>query len=127
MSEEISFLLPDGEPTVLAQAPHHASGCYLVAPHWPYRPEHLPYVEAEMERLGSPRIRAHWDGEHWRAIEGSHRIAVAAARGTAIVLVPVELDDEFDHDQPSVGRITVRRMLSERLHLSTAFYRMEAG
>lgn len=124
MSRPITFLVPDHQ-TVRVRAPHHSEGCSLVAPHWPYRAAHLLAVEEEMVRRGGPVIRAHWDGENWRAIEGAHRIATAGRTRHVIRIEEVGLEDEFDHDQPSVGRITVERMLRERIYGSDAFYELE--
>ncbi len=52
----------------------------IVAPHEP-EPAKLAKVIDQMTRLGSPKIRAWWDGEKWIALEGSHRLAAAKALG----------------------------------------------
>jgi hypothetical protein len=116
----MDFLVPDTVPMVRIRA--NPPGRCLVAPHWPYRREHLEHVATEMIGRGSCRIRGWFDGRDWRAIEGSHRIWTASRLGVVIDLQSVELEDTFDHDQPEVGRITVRHMLEVRLRTSSAFY-----
>jgi len=66
----------------------------------PNRPvfAHLSGVIREMRVLGSPSIRAWWAGDHWRALEGSHRLASAHHLGLTPTIVSVSLDDAIDHD-----------------------------
>lgn len=59
----------------------------------------LAEVVAIMREMGAPKIRALWCGDHWRAIEGSHRIAAAAQLGLVPEIVEVAEGDEIaDHD-----------------------------
>lgn len=58
----------------------------------------LATVTAEMETMGAPTIRAYWDGEKYIALEGTHRIAAAAALGLDVEIDECELDDEITHD-----------------------------
>lgn len=62
----------------------------LVNPlHHYYRPEHLQHVIREMQRRGPPVLRAHFDGEVWHCMEGTHRLRAALALGLAPMLRPV--------------------------------------
>jgi len=66
--------------------------------HAPF-PERLEEVKAEMLRLGAPKIRVVHCGDHYQALEGSHRIAAAHALGLKPELVVYEQDDEIDITQ----------------------------
>jgi hypothetical protein len=46
----------------------------VLAPNRPQR-HHLAVVTEAMRILGAPAIRAYWIGDHWLALEGSHRLA----------------------------------------------------
>ena len=60
---------------------------------------HLDQVKEEMALLGSPKVRAVWCGDHYRAIEGSHRVAAAAELGHTVEVIDVDLEDVIaDHD-----------------------------
>jgi len=61
----------------------------IVVPNLPDK-DHLEHVAMEMDRLGSPRIRAIWSSVHgvWFAAEGSHRIAAASKKE----MVPIIID-----------------------------------
>lgn len=83
---------------------------YVYAP-CDVRPDRLAEVVAEMRSLGAPTIRVWWAGDHWRALEGSHRLAAAHALGLVPEFVEMRLDDEFEHDfEDCVGR-SVRDVL----------------
>ena len=56
----------------------------------------LETVKAEMQMLGAPTIRVINCGDHYRAIEGSHRLAAAADLGIIPNFVVIEQDDEID-------------------------------
>lgn len=56
----------------------------------------LSGVIAEMEALGAPTIRVVDCGDHYMALEGSHRLAAAHALGLDPVLVIHEQDDIID-------------------------------
>lgn len=58
--------------------------------------KHLAEVVAEMQVLGTPTIRAYWDGEKYWAVEGSHRIAAANQLGLTPIIVEVDEDDIID-------------------------------
>lgn len=62
--------------------------------------ERLAEVRAEMQRLGAPELRALWHEGYgvWLAIEGSHRLAIAAELGLTPVIVPVNWDTQIEHD-----------------------------
>jgi hypothetical protein len=70
---------------------------YIYAPHGP-RPNHIVDVLAEMGQLGAPTIRAYWAGDHWLALEGSHRLAAAYGSGLTPIVIEMNEDDEIDHD-----------------------------
>jgi hypothetical protein len=57
-----------------------------------------------MRRLGSPTIRAIRTRNGWVALEGSHRLAAAAALNKVVYIRPMDPDDViYDHD--FAGRI----------------------
>ena len=56
----------------------------------------LESVKAEMLSLGAPAIRVVDCGDHYMALEGSHRLAAAYALGITPVLSVVEQDEQID-------------------------------
>ena len=70
-------------------------------------PAHLAAVKAEMQRLGAPVLRVIECGDHYMALEGSHRLAAALELGVAPKLIVYGQDvmveiadlDWFDRDQ----------------------------
>jgi hypothetical protein len=64
--------------------------------------DHLETVTAAMREMGAPEIRAFWTGELWLALEGSHRLAAAAALGLTPTLIEMDEADEMvcDIDMP---------------------------
>jgi hypothetical protein len=85
--------------------------------------EKLQEVSKEMETLGSPKIRAIWCGDHYRAIEGSHRIAAASALGVAVEIIEVEMDDVIEnHDlQDLQSSCTVEEIMDYCDYCSAAY------
>lgn len=71
----------------------------LKAPHEPF---YMDDVVEQMKVLGAPRIRAVWRGDHWQALEGSHRIAAARILCLLPRIVPMRLGDKFSHDVDEV-------------------------
>lgn len=74
--------------------------------HLPHQtdPDHLAAVKAEMQRLGAPAVRVVDCGDHYMAIEGTHRLTAAAELGIVPALEILEQDDlveadslDFDH------------------------------
>ena len=61
--------------------------------------DHLAEVISEMEALGAPTIRVVDCGDHYMALEGSHRLAAAHALGLEPTLVIYEQDDMLDITQ----------------------------
>ena len=61
-------------------------------------PAHLATVIEEMKKLGAPKIKAVWCGDHYRAVEGSHRLAACAALDLTPEIVEIEEDEEVEHD-----------------------------
>lgn len=57
--------------------------------------EHLEAVKAEMEKLGSPSIRAIDAGDYLIAVEGSHRLRAAEELGIAVNINVIDEDDEI--------------------------------
>ena len=58
--------------------------------------DHLATVTAEMETLGAPTIRVVDCGDHYIALEGSHRIAAAHALGMEPILEIYDQDDVIE-------------------------------
>jgi hypothetical protein len=74
--------------------------------------DHLAEVIAEMRALGAPTIRVVDCGDHYMALEGSHRLAAAAELGLTPELVVSEQDDVLDitaydwYDEANWGETT---------------------
>lgn len=61
--------------------------------------EKLESVMVEMKRLGPPIIRACWQGDHYCALEGTHRVEAARILGMPVIIQAMDEDDEFEnHD-----------------------------
>lgn len=56
----------------------------------------LEAVKAEMSSLGAPTIRVVDCGDHYMALEGSHRLAAAAELGITPELEVYDQDDTLD-------------------------------
>lgn len=63
-----------------------------------HRPDaaHLARVMQEMASLGAPRIKVVECGDHYAALEGSHRLAAAHEMGLTPLLDVLEQDDPID-------------------------------
>lgn len=83
----------------------------IVAPH-AAEPSKLAEVIAQMETLGAPTIAAHYDGEKYIALEGSHRIAAAVKLGLPITIVEYDEDEEIEHDFDDVQSQLVEDVLA---------------
>jgi len=55
--------------------------------------QHLARIVQEMKVLGAPTIRVVDCGDHYVALEGTHRIAAAAQLGISLILDVLEEDD----------------------------------
>lgn len=68
--------------------------------------KHLVAVVKKMRKLGAPTIRCMYDGEVYKAVEGTHRLAAAAQLGLTPIIVnldpesilPADLIAEADLD-----------------------------
>lgn len=58
--------------------------------------DHLKVVKSEMEKLGAPEIRVVECIDYYVAIEGSHRLAAAAALGLTPTFIVIEQDETID-------------------------------
>lgn len=118
-----NYMEPDYEPDIRARAPE---GHYLVAPHWPFKPILLGYVEREMADREHCLIRAVYDAGVWRAIEGSHRIWVAHKLGVVVTVQPVEEDYLVQHDNSELGIVSAADILGvgAKIRGPEARYRM---
>lgn len=67
--------------------------------HSHYNQDHLDTVKAEMDKLGTPTIKAIWSDcyKMWMAVEGCHRIRAAKELG----LIP-EIDDISDQETVTI-------------------------
>jgi len=61
--------------------------------------DRLEAVKSEMAALGAPTIRVVDCGDHFMALEGSHRLAAAHALGLEPKLLVFEQDDMIDITQ----------------------------
>lgn len=59
-------------------------------------PERLQGIISEMRELGAPTIKAVDCGDHLQALEGSHRLAAAAALGIVPNFEITSQDEEID-------------------------------
>ena len=60
--------------------------------------EHLAQVIAEMRKLGAPTVRVVDCGDHWFALEGTHRLHAAAELGLTPDFVVLAQDSLVDAD-----------------------------
>jgi len=60
------------------------------------RPEHLDAVIASMRGMGAPTIRVVDCGDHYMALEGTHRLHAAQTLGLAPRLVVIDQDADLD-------------------------------
>lgn len=60
------------------------------------RADHMATVKADMLRLGRPTLRVIDCGDHYMALEGSHRLAVACELGIRPEFVVFGQGDEID-------------------------------
>lgn len=60
--------------------------------------DHLVEVIEEMKVLGAPVIRVYDNGDEIVALEGSHRLAAAAALEMTTVIVRMDEDEEMETD-----------------------------
>lgn len=58
--------------------------------------DRLEAVKADMQTMGAPTIRVVDCGDHYMALEGSHRLAAAHALGLTPHLIVYAQDDELD-------------------------------
>lgn len=59
----------------------------------------LDMVIEEMAELGAPTIRACWQGDHWCALEGVHRVEAARLLDMPVTIAPLSEGDILDdHD-----------------------------
>jgi hypothetical protein len=74
----------------------------VVAPNKTF-PTHLADVKKEMETLGTPTIRAYWDGEKYIALEGSHRLQAAKELNLTPNIEEMRLKEWLkNHDFPDI-------------------------
>lgn len=57
---------------------------------------HLEAVTADMQRLGAPTVRVVDCGDHYQALEGTHRLHAAQALGLAPILEVYAQDAALD-------------------------------
>lgn len=60
------------------------------------QPDHLADVIDQMTRMGAPEIKVVDCGDHYMALEGSHRLAAAAHLGLEPIWVVYGQDDVLD-------------------------------
>lgn len=58
--------------------------------------EHLEAVKTEMVNLGAPKIQVVDCGDYYQSLEGSHRLAAAAALGLTPEFIVLDQYDEID-------------------------------
>lgn len=88
----------------------------------------LMSVIAEMRVLGTAKIRAFWTGDSYLAIEGSHRVAAAAAIGVPIEIIDVcESDEICDHDIGDLKSSCTVGEILEYANWNVAAYNVETA
>jgi len=92
----------------------------IYAPHAPEKAK-LAEVVAQMQVIGAPAIHAVWQGDHYKALEGSHRLAAAAQLGLPVTIVEMAEGDYYDHDWADVAEKTVMAILTTDGYWTTAY------
>jgi hypothetical protein len=82
---------------------HRAKILRAIHPAWD--DEKLQYVKALMRERGAPRTRIVDCGDHYFAIEGSHRLAAAADLGVAPCLTVLGKNDHVELDSTDIGEL----------------------
>ncbi|MET4683670.1 hypothetical protein [Brevundimonas faecalis] len=75
----------------------------IILPHADYDADHLAKVIEEMKVLGAPTIKAVDCGEHYVALEGSHRIRAAQALGMEVIIDEIEYSETITTDDVVPG------------------------
>jgi hypothetical protein len=78
---------------------------FLHAIHPAYDDAKLRYMKALILERGAPRIRVVDCGDHYFAIEGSHRLAAAADLGVVPCLIVLSKNDHVDLDSTDIGEL----------------------
>lgn len=92
----------------------------------PPRPSHLATVARQMQSLGSPTITVYDGGDHYRAIEGAHRLAAAQQLGLAVRVRIMDMDDTVTHDCPDIpSPCTVREWDEAQDYRDAVAYRLD--
>ena len=68
-----------------------------------YRDERVEEVMAEMERLGAPEIRMVDCGDHYQAIEGTHRIEAARRLSLPVKAIIIDEDEMIESASLDTG------------------------
>ena len=126
MSRDRPYRVPEWVPALRVRG---IQGKRIKAPHWPFKPLLLDYVEREMASRGHCLVRAvrAWDDGDWLAIEGSHRLWIAHTLGVTVDVQPVERDYRVQHDNPELGIVTAARLVDvgENIRGPAAWYELE--
>lgn len=60
---------------------------------------HLAEMIEGLKKNGAPTVRAIWQGDHYRALEGSHRVAAAKVLGLPVIIEELQPTDKMlGHD-----------------------------
>lgn len=102
---------------------------YIYTAH-PAQPHHLADVINEMKVLGAPTIRVVDCGDHFIALDGTHRLAAACELGVAPDLDILDQDDIVDAsslDWPELtdGEYTAGELAADRYHSGSGCYKLE--
>ena len=91
-------------------------------------PEYLNEVVEKMQTLGTPEIKAVFDGEAYWSLKGSHRIAAAEKLGLIPRIVEVSLEDEvlnedIETDKLTPGKTYTAKEICDEVYSSAIFTR----
>jgi hypothetical protein len=109
-----------------------ADATHVQAPHWPYyTDDQLEPIRRELNGRGVCVIRAVRcpTTRTLKAIEGSHRLYLAALEGIEVFVQEVGLDYRLQADNPAEGIVTAASIISpakERWRGHRALYRVVA-
>ncbi len=85
----------------------------IILPHAHYDAGKLAAVTVEMKAMGAPTIKAIDCGDHYVALEGTHRIRAAHALGLVPVIEAVEYDADAETDDVAPGSYQDNYTLAE--------------
>ena len=97
----------------------------VILPHAHFEADHLASVIAEMAVLGAPTIKAIDCGDHYVALEGSHRLRAAHTLGIEPIFNLIDYVAEAETDDVAPGSYQDNYTLEEIVAASSRSEPME--